>query len=188
MAVFGRLLLGLLAARTLDLANLAAHRRLLTTVLVAGGLAGLAGNATYAGELLSGASDPLPAFLRRLLLEGGYLGLTLAYASGMALLFQHAAWTPVLGVFAPVGRMVLTFYLLQTAIGLWLFYGFTGGPAMMGRVGPAPQTVVVLAGFALQVVLARAWLARFQYGPAEWLWRTLTYGAPQPLRVARQPW
>ncbi|MEW6252725.1 MAG: DUF418 domain-containing protein, partial [Planctomycetota bacterium] len=27
------------------------------------------------------------------------------------------------------------------------------------------------------------WLRRFRFGPLEWLWRTLTYGRPQPMRL-----
>lgn len=38
--------------------------------------------------------------------------------------------------------------------------------------------------FALQVVTCRLWLARFQFGPVEWLWRTLVYGRAQPMRRA----
>ncbi|MFW5653474.1 MAG: DUF418 domain-containing protein, partial [Planctomycetota bacterium] len=26
------------------------------------------------------------------------------------------------------------------------------------------------------------WLRRFRYGPAEWLWRSMTYGELQPMR------
>jgi uncharacterized protein len=39
-----------------------------------------------------------------------------------------------------------------------------------------------VACFSLEVVLSTVWLARFQFGPAEWLWRTLTYGLMPPLR------
>ena len=28
----------------------------------------------------------------------------------------------------------------------------------------------------------RAWLARFRFGPAEWAWRTMTYGKPPAMR------
>jgi uncharacterized protein len=38
--------------------------------------------------------------------------------------------------------------------------------------------------FAAQVWASRIWLARYRYGPMEWLWRSLTYGSRQPLRVA----
>ncbi|WP_253910447.1 DUF418 domain-containing protein [Pyxidicoccus fallax] len=38
--------------------------------------------------------------------------------------------------------------------------------------------------FALQVPLSQWWLARFRFGPAEWLWRSLTYGRAQPMRLA----
>jgi len=33
----------------------------------------------------------------------------------------------------------------------------------------------VFAVFGLQLVLSRWWLSRFQFGPAEWLWRAITY-------------
>ena len=185
LAVFGRLLLGLAVARGLDLGNLGAHRSLLRRVLLVGVLVGILGNAVYAGELLQGASASAPvAFLRRFVVESGFLGLTLAYASGLALLFQTAAWKPRIRLLAPIGRMALTFYLLETVFGIWLFYGFPHGPALMGEVGPASIVGIALLGFVLQLALARAWLSRFRFGPAEWLWRTLTYWEVQPFRKA----
>jgi len=36
-----------------------------------------------------------------------------------------------------------------------------------------------------QVALSHWWLARFRFGPVEWLWRSLTYGRLQPTRTAR---
>jgi uncharacterized protein len=39
--------------------------------------------------------------------------------------------------------------------------------------------------FALQIVFSRWWLARFRFGPLEWLWRSATYGRWQPFRVTR---
>ena len=62
VAIFGRLLLGLYVARTLDLANLAAYRTLLRRVLVVGAAVGLVGNTIFAGGLLSGAHNPWLAF------------------------------------------------------------------------------------------------------------------------------
>jgi len=36
--------------------------------------------------------------------------------------------------------------------------------------------------YLIQVQLSRFWLGRFQFGPFEWLWRSLTYGRRQPMR------
>ena len=185
VAVFGRLLLGLYAARTLDLGNLGRHRTLLRKVLLLGGLAGLVGSSIFAGKLLTGAPENRwLAFSRRLLVEGGQLGLTLAYASALALTFLVARWKRVLRLLAPMGQMALTWYLLQTLFGIWMFYGFAHRPALMGKAGPAGLAGLAVAGFVVQVVLARAWMTRFRFGPAEWCWRSLTYGKVQPFRLA----
>ena len=184
VAIFGRLLLGLWIARTLDLGDLARHRVLLRRVLLVGGLSGVAGSTVFAGSLFAGRSGPLLAFARHLVVEGGQLGLTLAYAAALGLAYLGARGSAI-RFLAPLGRMALTWYLFQTVFGIWLFYGFPRGPGLMGRVGPASLTALCLVGYPAQVLLARAWLARFRFGPAEWLWRCLTYGKMQPFRAAR---
>jgi uncharacterized protein len=185
VAVFGRILLGLYVARAFDLGNLEVHRGLLRRVFLGAGAVGLVGSFVFARKLLSGgAESPLLSFIRRFLVESGHLGLTLAYASGLALAFLDLRKQGMVRILAPVGRMALTWYLLQTALGIWMFYGFARGPALMGETGPATLAAFAVAGFAVQVWLARMWLGQFRMGPAEWLWRTLTYGRLQPFRVA----
>jgi len=185
VAVFGRLLSGLYVARTLNLGDLARYRTLLRGVLVGGGMVGVAGSALFTGSVFAGHGDSvLSAFVRRLLIEGGQLGLTLSYASGLAMLFLAVRWSAWVRVFAPVGRMALTWYLFQTLFGIWLFYGFMPGPSLMGKVGPAAIAAIAVGGFVIQCALARAWLARFRFGPAEWLWRTATYWKVQPLAAS----
>jgi len=181
VAVFGRLLLGLCVARAVNLEQLDPQRLLLRRVLIAGGLAGLVGSTIFAAGLLCPGSDnPWLAFIRRLLVEGGQRGLTFAYASALALGFLVPRWKRAIRLLAPVGQMALTWYLLQTTFGIWMFYGFAHGPALMGKLGPASLAALCLVGFPLQVGLARAWMSRFHFGPAEWCWRSLTYGALQP--------
>lgn len=184
VAVFGRLLLGLYVARTIDLANLETNRLLFRRVLQAGGIAGVVGSTIFATEALADADhDAWLTIVRRLLIEGGQLGLTLAYASALALAFLRVRWRRVISVLAPIGRMALTWFLAQTALGIWMFYGFAHGPALMGKVGPASLTALAVVGFAAQVVCARAWMRRFRLGPAEWCWRSLTYWKLEPLAL-----
>ena len=135
--------------------------------------AGLVGNTIFAGGLLSSTHSPSLAFVRRFLVEGGQLGLTLVYASALALGFLVVRWRRVICLLAPIGQMALTWYLFQTAFGIWMFYGFAPGPALMGRVGPASLVAVSVVGFGAQVAFARAWMRRFRFGPAEWCWRSL---------------
>jgi uncharacterized protein len=113
------------------------------------------------------------------------LGLAAAYVSGLVLLFQRPAWQRLLLVLAPVGRMALTNYLSQTVISLLVFYGF--GLGLIGKVGPAATVGLTLAIFCVQVAFSHWWLARFRFGPAEWVWRSLTYGKAQPMRLPEAP-
>ena len=109
------------------------------------------------------------------------LALSLFYASAIVLLAQRAAWKKWLAPLAPVGRMALSNYLFQSLVYVTLFFSY--GLGLMGMVGPALLTVLSVFVFVLQILLSRWWLTRFRFGPMEWLWRTLTYGKLQPLRV-----
>lgn len=80
-----------------------------------------------------------------------------------------------LSVLAPIGRMSLTVYLGSTAVFL-LAVGASGQTiTTAGLLGVAYGYVVVMA------VVCPLWLRVFRYGPAEWLWRCLTYLRPLPL-------
>jgi uncharacterized protein len=68
---------------------------------------------------------------------------------------------------------------------LLLFYGF--GLGLIGKVGPAATLGLTLAIFCAQVAFSHWWLARFRFGPAEWVWRSLTYGKAQPMRLPAAP-
>ena len=76
--------------------------------------------------------------------------------------------------------MALTNYLTQTVIGIVVLRGFFE-PEDLSRSGLA---VFMVAVWALQLWWSKAWLDRFRYGPAEWLWRMATYRRWQPIRVS----
>jgi uncharacterized protein len=86
---------------------------------------------------------------------------------------------------AAVGRMALTNYLMQSLLCTTLFYGY--GLNLFGRLDYAWQLVVVMAVWALQLVLSPWWLRRFRFGPMEWLWRWLTYGERPAMTRATAP-
>ena len=78
-----------------------------------------------------------------------------------------------------VGRMALTNYLSQTVLGVLVLTVLLGDAGWLSRTG---VLVFVFAVWALQMWWSQAWLGRFLFGPAEWLWRVATYRSGQPLR------
>jgi len=110
-------------------------------------------------------------YLETPLMALGYLMLL------AAALYGRETWLHSL--LAPLGRMSLTGYLSASLLGQLIFYGWgfqlIGELGTLGVIALAIATVLVLAGFA------QLWFRHFQYGPWEWLWRSLTDLRPQPL-------
>ncbi|AXK55847.1 DUF418 domain-containing protein [Pseudomonas protegens] len=76
---------------------------------------------------------------------------------------------------APLGRMSLSNYLLQSLILCLLFTGY--GLGLINHLSPLWMPVLVIAIYWLQMQLSALWLRTHQYGPCEWLLRALTIGA-----------
>lgn len=90
-------------------------------------------------------------------------------------------WRRFADAMVPVGRMALTNYLTQTALGLVVLREvFTRGEHT--RLG---LLVFAVAVWALQITWSRLWFRRFSQGPIEWLWRTATYLRPSPISADR---
>ncbi|WP_342381563.1 DUF418 domain-containing protein [Myxococcus stipitatus] len=107
------------------------------------------------------------------------------YVSGITLLFQKAAWQKVLVLLAPVGRMALSNYLCQSIISVLVFNGY--GLQNFGTMRPLTSVLYCLGVFSVQIGVSHLWLSRFRFGPAEWVWRSLTYGKAQPMRKETGP-
>jgi uncharacterized membrane protein YeiB len=143
-------------------------RRLAFTGIPLGVGLGLAGSLIATGRP-AGVDDQGYDFANGLLMLGS-LPASLGYMAALLLLLLR--WPAMSRIFAPFGRMALTNYLMQSVVLSLLFYSHGAGLWGMGRAG---QTAVALGLCALQALASSWWLRRFQYGPAEWLWRALTY-------------
>ena len=126
--------------------------------------------------------DGYLVLIREVLRDPVDLALSVAYAAGFGLLALRARWAAALGVLAPMGQMALTNYLVQTLVGLWLCYGYGLGLGLIGHIGPFASVGVCTAEVLAQLAFSHWWMRRFRFGPAEWLWRSLSYGYWQPLR------
>ena len=113
----------------------------------------------------------------------GNLPACVGYVS-LVVLMLHA--TPAFAalarirVLAPMGRMALTNYLTQSLLCALYFHHYGLGQWGLPR---AWQVVFVLVVYTAQVAFSHWWLARFRYGPMEWLWRGFTYRETPKLRL-----
>jgi uncharacterized protein len=107
--------------------------------------------------------------------------LCFAYAAAITLLLRRENWERRLRPLAGAGRMALSNYLLQSVVCTTIFYSY--GLGWYGSVERAAGLVLVASIYASQIPLSVWWLKHFRFGPAEWFWRTLTYGKRQPMRV-----
>lgn len=99
--------------------------------------------------------------------------LALFYMCLLAIIYKNAWGRKFLQFLIPVGKMALTCYILQTILCITVFYGV--GLRLFAQL-PLYQVYLIAIGMlAFQAVFCKLWLNAFQFGPVEWVWRTLTY-------------
>ena len=109
--------------------------------------------------------------------------LSLAYTSVICLHWIKKKGNSKLKVLAPLGRMALTNYLMQTILGITIYYGV--GFGLGGNIGPVLYMPIGLTVYAFQVLYSNFWFKYFNYGPFEWIWRMLTYGKRLKIQKAK---
>lgn len=110
----------------------------------------------------------------------GSVGVSLGHVALLMLIVQGGLLTGLTERLKAVGRMAFTNYLMQSVVMTTVFYGY--GFGLYGRADRLEQMGVVALMWIAQLVWSPIWLRHFRFGPAEWLWRTMTYGKAQPFR------
>lgn len=109
--------------------------------------------------------------LGRISIMFGHIGLIMLFFKSNILMFLQKA-------LIATGRMALSNYLIQTIIANIIFIGF----AQYGNFQRYELTYIVIAIWIFQLTLSTIWLKHFNFGPFEWLWRSLTYGKLQSFK------
>jgi uncharacterized protein len=97
----------------------------------------------------------------------------ISYASMIVLLLRYNQATRFLKVFSDLGKMSLTNYLLQSILSTMTFYGY--GLKFFGNISLFNGSLLALSFFMFQVLFSIVWMGRHNYGPVEWVWRSVTY-------------
>jgi len=124
--------------------------------------------------------DPIQMTWWLMTYDPGRLPMALAYLAMVMLIVQAQVLRRLTASLAAVGRTALSNYLATTLICTTFFYGY--GFGLYGSLSRYQLYFVVLAVWAVQLVISPIWLHYFLYGPAEWAWRSLTYWELQPLK------
>jgi uncharacterized protein len=175
-------LFGLCAGRRNLLVALGKRRA--TLIAIATGGIAIGGLLWFALQRLpewAGDSAAVPG-LRMLVFTFHCWGMSSAYAALLLLASNSDRGAAVVAPLAAIGRLALTNYLLQAGIivPLCLALGW------FDRFTPTSALLLAAGLFLLvQLPFSLFWAKRYQFGPAEWLWRVLTYQKLPPMRLAQ---
>ncbi|MGB5384624.1 MAG: DUF418 domain-containing protein [Lutimonas sp.] len=110
----------------------------------------------------------------RLFTTLGHVGLFMLFIKSGILGFLQKS-------LAAVGKLALTNYLMHSIITSIIFYG--DGFALYGELQRYELYYIVFGIWIFQLIYSPVWLKYFYYGPAEWIWRSLTYQKMQPFMI-----
>jgi uncharacterized protein len=183
--VFGMFLLGLYTGKRRIFENIDRHQTLLRRILIAGFVIGVSFNGLLVWQILhpSWQAGDYQRTLLVALRTFGAPALMLFYVSGFILLSQNKNWRARIEPLSAVGRMALSNYLLQSVVATLIFYNY--GLGLYGEITPTVGLILTLLIYLSQIRLSAWWFSRYQFGPLEWVWRTLTYGKRQPIRLGQ---
>jgi uncharacterized protein len=149
----------------------------------------------YRGVMVLGFAISIPAYVlvAFLVWRGGFTVPLLMMAMAATVLFRPVMVVAIAALvilatrrggklidrIAAAGRAAFTNYLGTSLAMTFLFYGY--GLGWFGTLGRAQLWLVVLPMWALMLAWSKPWLDRFQYGPFEWLWRSLSRWEVQPM-------
>jgi uncharacterized protein len=179
MECLGMMLLGMALLKQGVLTG-AASRRVYATLMLVGYAIGLAVNLFETSNLARDDFSIDALMTSYLTYDLGRIPMTLGHIGLIGLVYRMPALAGAMRTLAATGQMALTNYLSQSVICMFLFTG--AGLALYGHLERHELYYVVVAIWVVQLIWSPLWLRRFRFGPAEWVWRSLTYWKRQPMR------
>ena len=120
----------------------------------------------------------IPVAFKLMFLSDVAMGLF--YLWLLAWLIRYPRWRRILSPLRYVGQMALTNYIMQSLIGVIIFASM--GFKLYETLSPTQTLLAAVGVFCFQVLFSRLWLARFRFGPLEWLWRCFSYQRILPIK------
>ena len=107
-------------------------------------------------------------------------GLMFTFISAFCWVYKKGKMKSFFNALKAVGRMTLTNYMVQNIVGILLFSGF--GLGLLHKLPFYGYVLIAMSIYIVQVYFSKWWLAKYNYGPVEWIWRQLTYMKRLPVK------
>ena len=149
-------------------------------LMLAGYGIGLPLNAWQSWAMWQGNFDPV--FWYPLVTDDiGRVSVTLGHIGLFFSIWKSGVLAWLMRALTAVGRMALTNYISQTILANLIFTGI--GFGLYGQFERLHIHLIMAMIWIFQITFSLWWLSRFQFGPLERGWRSLTYGKVQPFRL-----
>jgi uncharacterized protein len=125
--------------------------------------------------------DPVYLMIYYAAYQFGRLGPALGHVAVVALIVKAGALPGLVRRLASVGQMALSSYVGTSIVCSLIFNGY--GLGLYGAMRRWQLYLIVIVVWVAQLIISPIWLRYFQFGPLEWLWRSLTYLQWEPIRV-----
>jgi uncharacterized protein len=134
---------------------------------------------------ISSAFDPATMGMGSVLHAIARVPVALGHVAVVMLICRAAILRWITSSLSAVGQMAFSCYVAESLICTTLFYGY--GLGWFSHLQRYQLYIVVLSVWAVLLIVSPIWLARFTFGPLEWVWRSLTYLHRQPMRPTPAP-
>jgi uncharacterized protein len=112
------------------------------------------------------------------------IAVMMGHVAVLSPMVKHFSETALVARVAAAGRAAFSNYLGTSIVMTTLFYGY--GLGLYGQLSRWQAYLIVPLTWGIMLLWSKPWLDHFHYGPAEWLWRSLARGVPQPM--LKQPY
>lgn len=155
--------------------------RFYITLTVVGYAVGLSVNSWTAWTIVQSNFDLITRIFCSTLYDVGRLSIALAHLAVLMLFCRKGWFGFLLRPLNAVGQTALSNYVFHSVVCAFLFTGY--GFALFGKLQRYELYFVVIAIWAVQMVISPIWVKHFRFGPLEWCWRSLTYWQRQPMKL-----
>jgi uncharacterized protein len=130
-------------------------------------------------------SASLSQYLAFVSLQAANIFMPLLYIGLLLILFNREFTKTAVRRLIPVGKMGLTTYVMQSAFGVLIYYGY--GLNLLLKLSGTAALGLGLLFFGFQIVFSRWWFKRYKFGPIEWIWRCATNRKWQANKKENEP-